>query len=193
VKTPPKPDITTLLRAWTAGNRRALDELLPIVYEELRQLAHARMQGERHGDVLQTTALVNEAYLRLVDIHQLHWQDRAHFFAVSAELMRRILVDQARARACLKRGGGTARISLEECATIEQEREAELLDLDDALRALEKLDERKGRIVNLRFFGGLTVEETAAVLDVSPQTVHRDWKLSKAWLTREMSRARKPA
>ncbi len=186
----PKPDVTGLLHAWRSGDRDALNELIPVVYDELHRLARARMRRERPGHTLQTTVLVNEAYLRLVNIRQVQWQDRAHFFAVSAELMRRILVDHARSLAYLKRGSGAACISLDDSAAIELARRADLLDLDDALEALERLDKRKAKIVELRFFGGLTVEETAEVLGVSVQTVHRDWKLSKLWLSREIERSR---
>jgi len=184
------PDVTAQLRAWTGGDRVALDQLIPLVHQELLRIAQGHMRREHAGHSLQTTALVNEAYLRLVDIRQVEWQDRAHFFAVAAELMRRILVDHARSRGYLKRGGGARRVTLEECAFVESSREAELLDLDEALTALEQFDARKARIVSLRFFGGLTVEEIAAVLSVSPQTVHRDWKISRVWLTRHMTRAK---
>jgi RNA polymerase sigma factor (TIGR02999 family) len=186
----PMPDITGLLHAWRRGDRDALNELIPLVYDELHRLARARMRRERAGHTLQTTVLVNEAYLRLVNVRQVQWKDRAHFFAVSAELMRRILVDHARSLAYLKRGGGAGCVSLDDCASIELARRSDLLDLDDALKTLERLDRRKAKIVELRFFGGLTVEETAAVLGVSPQTVHRDWKLSKFWLSREIDRSR---
>ncbi len=186
----PEQDITALLHAWRSGNRDALNELIPVVYDELHRLARARMRREHPGHTLQTTVLVNEAYLRLVNIRQVQWQDRAHFFAVSAELMRRILVDHARSLGYLKRGGGAARVELEECAWIELARSSDLLDLDHALEALERLDKRKAKIVELRFFGGLTVEETAEVLGVSPQTVYNDWKLSKLWLSREIDRSK---
>jgi RNA polymerase sigma factor (TIGR02999 family) len=186
----PAPDITALLRAWTGGNRDALERLVPVVYEKLRSIARARMRDERAGHTLQSAALVNEAYIRLVDLRQMQWQDRAHFFAVSAEIIRRILVDHARSRGYLKRGGGVQQVPLEESLAITSGREADLLDLDAALTALAKLDERKARIVELRFFAGLSVEETAVVLSVSPQTVHRDWKLSKVWLTRQMGGSR---
>ena len=180
-------DATAMLRAWAGGDRDALDKLIPCIYEELRHIAQRYMMRERAGHTLQTTALVNEAYMRLVDVRKVAWQDRAHFFAVSAELMRRILVDHARSRGYLKRGGGTERVPLEGEAVIGTGREAELLDLDEALTALAKLDERKARIVQRRIFGGLTAEETAAVLSVSTQTVHRDWKIARVWLARQMS------
>ena len=181
-------EITHLLRAWTDGDREAFDRLAPLVYQDLHRLARHYMRGERAGQTLQTTALVNEAFLRLVDVDGVRWQDRAHFFAVSAQMMRRILVDAARARGAAKRGAGGARVSLHEAAVIAPARDAELLDLDDALTALSRLDPRKGRVVELRFFGGLSVEETAEVLKISPQSVMRDWRLARAWLMRELDR-----
>jgi RNA polymerase sigma-70 factor (ECF subfamily) len=184
----PESDITASLRAWTGGDRSALDQLMPVLYEELLRIAQSYMRRERTGHSLQTNALVHEAYTRLVEIQHVQWKDRAHFFAVAAGLMRRILVDHARSRGYLKRGGKMRRVPLEECAVVEPTRDAELLDLDEALTALEKHDARKARIVELRFFGGLTVDETAAVLGVSPQTVLRDWKISRVWLTRQMTR-----
>ncbi|MGH9719373.1 MAG: sigma-70 family RNA polymerase sigma factor [Bryobacteraceae bacterium] len=180
----PAADVTGLLLAWSAGDRTALDRLAPIVYEELRRLAHRYMVRERSGHTLQTTALVNEAYLRLVDCNRMQWRDRAHFFAVSAQFMRRILVDYAR-RHNLKRGAGLQRISLDEAATIAVE--AEFVAIDEALNALAEIDPRKTQVVELRFFGGLGVEETAEVLKLSPITVMRDWSMAKAWLYRELS------
>ena len=180
-------DVTRLLRDWTGGDRSALDRLMPAVYEELRRTAAAYMHRERAGHTLQATALINEAYLRVIDINRIEWRDRTHFFALCAQMMRRILVDHARSRIYLKRGGGTRPITLDESIVI-GEPTAELLALDDALNTLAIRDERKARVVELRFFGGLSVEETAAVLKVSPQTVLRDWSLSKTWLAREMSR-----
>jgi RNA polymerase sigma factor (TIGR02999 family) len=180
--------ITDLLIAWHEGDARALDRLIPLVHDELRRLAHRHMRGERRGHQLQTTALVNEAYLRLVDSTRVRWQDRAHFFAVSAQLMRRILVDMARARLKRKRGGGVLRVAFDEALGVSGTPGPELVALDDALRALAEVDERKSRVVELRFFGGLSVEETAAALGVSPVTVMRDWAMAKAWLSREMQK-----
>jgi RNA polymerase sigma factor (TIGR02999 family) len=165
-----------------------LDELLPVVHQELRRLARRYMFGERPGHTLQTTALVNEAYLRLVNSRQVNWQNRAHFFAISAQLMRRILVDSARARGDQKRGGGIPKVTLDEALVGPQEKGQDLVALDDALKALSEVDPRKSRVVELRFFGGLGVEETAEVLNVHPNTVLRDWRLAKMWLKREMSK-----
>ena len=184
---PDGEEISTLLRAWTEGNQAALDTLTPLVYDELRRLARQYMKGERADHTLQTTALVNEAYLRLVGCERMQWQDRAHFFAISAQLMRRILVDHARRRN-LKRGGAVPHITFEEAATVSRLPDPGLIALDDALRAFAKLDPRKVRVVEMRFFGGLSVEETAEVLQVSPVTVMRDWNSAKAWLRREMTR-----
>jgi RNA polymerase sigma-70 factor, ECF subfamily len=186
VKTPTH-DVTELLQAWSAGEQGALDRLMPLVYQELHRLAERYMAQERPGHTLQTTALVNEAYLRLVDRGKVSFQNRAHFFAVSAQLMRRILVEFARRHGSVKRGGEVQRVSLEESLVIYGERGADLVALDDALRALAAIDARRGRVVELRFFGGLTVEEAAEVLKVSPETVMHDWKLAKVWLLREMS------
>jgi RNA polymerase sigma-70 factor, ECF subfamily len=181
------PDhISQLLRAWSAGDRLALGELTPIVYAELRHLAHRYMRRERAGHSLQTTALVNEAYMRLVDYKRMQWQDRAHFFAVSSQLMRRILVDNAR-RHNLKRGGGVQHVPLDEAAVVSRDPGVDLVALDDALTALARIDPRKARVVEMRFFGGLSVEETAAVVQVSPVTVRRDWSSAKIWLCRELS------
>jgi RNA polymerase sigma-70 factor (ECF subfamily) len=180
-------DVSTLLRAWSDGDRSALEKLTPIVNEELHRLAQRYMKGERPGHSLQTTALVNEAYLRLVDYERMQWHNRAHFFAVSAQLMRRILVDHAR-RHNLKRGGGAPRVSLDEAAMIGGlEAPTDIAALDDALNALERLDPRKVQVVEMRFFGGLTVEETAEVLKVSPVTVKREWRGARAWLYRELT------
>jgi RNA polymerase sigma-70 factor (ECF subfamily) len=183
---PPIGEVSGLLRAWGDGDRAALDRLTPIVYEELRRLASYYMRGERPGHSLQATALVNEAYMRLVDYKGLQWQNRAHFFAVSAQLMRRILVDHAR-RHNLKRGGGVQHVSLDETAIVGGDRAPDLVALDDALDAMARLDPRKVRVVEMRFFGGLSVEETAEVLKVSPVTVMRDWSTAKAWLYRELT------
>jgi len=179
-------EVSGLLRAWSEGDRAALDRLTPIVYDELRRLASRYMRGERTGHSLQTAALVNEAYMRLVDYKSMQWQNRAHFFAVSAQLMRRILVEHAR-RHNLKRGGGVQHVSFEDTAEVSGDRAADLGALDDALDALARIDPRKVQVVEMRFFGGLSVEETAEVLKVSPVTVMRDWSTAKAWLYRELA------
>ncbi len=179
-------DVTRLLQAWGAGDRGALDRLTPLVYRELHEIARRAMRREHPGGSLQPTALVNEAFLRMVAGADVRWQDRAHFFAISAQMMRRILVDAARARGAGKRGGSAVRFSLDEAIDAAPERDGELVALDDALEALAQFDERKAKVVELRFFGGLSVEETAAALGISPQSVLRDWKLARAWLLREM-------
>ena len=179
-------EVTQLLQAWSAGEQGALDKLVPVVYQELRRLAKRYMAHESPGHTLQTTALVNEAYLRLVDVKQVNWQNRAHFFGVSAQLIRRILVDHARSRRSLKRGGDGLAVSLDEALLVGRERGADLVALDDALKTLAASDPRRGRVVELRFFGGLSVEETAEVVRVSPETVMHDWKFAKAWLLREL-------
>jgi len=184
-------DITELLSAWSDGDQGALVRLIPIIYNELHRRAKNYMAQERTGHVLQTTALVNEAYLRLVGCQRVNWRDRSHFFAVSAELMRRILIDFARSGRYLKRGAGVRLVSLEEALGISRERGGNLVALDDALKALAAIDSRKARVVELRFFGGLTVEETAEVLKVSTETVTRDWKTAKVWLLRETTRRRR--
>ncbi|MGA2535531.1 MAG: sigma-70 family RNA polymerase sigma factor [Terracidiphilus sp.] len=181
----PGSDVSVLLQAWSDGDQFALDKLTPIVYDELRRVARHYLRGERTEITLQTTALVNEAYLRLVDFKRMRFKDRAHFFAVSAQLMRRILVDHARRRN-LKRGAGMQHISLEEINVLGTERDADLVRLDDAMLALARFDARKARVVELRFFGGLSVEETAEVLNISSITVMRDWTTARAWLYREM-------
>lgn len=178
-------EVTTLLQAWSNGDQVALDKLTPIVYNELRKLARYYLRGERPEITLQTTALVNEAYLKLVDLKRMRFTDRAHFFAVSAQLMRRILVDHARRRN-LKRGAGIEHISLDQIIALGPERDAELILLDDAMQALARFDMRKAKVVELRFFGGLSVEETAEVLNISSITVMRDWSTARAWLYREM-------
>jgi RNA polymerase sigma-70 factor (ECF subfamily) len=180
--------VTALLLAWQAGDETALARLTPLVHQELRRIARHCMRGERAHHSLQATALVHEAYLRLVDAQHVNWQNRAHFLAISARLMRRILVDIARARRYQKRGGDPLQVSISD-ALLTSEKGQDLVALDDALQALAKLNERKSRVVELRFFGGLSVAETAAVLDVSPQTVMRDWKLARAWLWRELGGA----
>lgn len=185
----PSPhEVTGLLVAWGGGDESALERLMPLVYDELRRLAHLYMSRERHGHTLQTTALVNEAYLRLVHWRGARWQNRAHFFAVSAQMMRRILVDFARDRQYLKRGGGALQVSLDEAASFTGGRGADLVALDDALTALAEVDRRKAQVVEMRFFGGLSVSEVAEVLKVSEETVMRDWRLAKVWLLRELGR-----
>jgi RNA polymerase sigma factor (TIGR02999 family) len=180
--------VTSLLLAWSEGDEAALARLVPQVYAELHRLAHHYMRGERPGHTLQTTALVNEAYLRLVDLGGVTWNDRAHFFAMSARLMRRILVDHARSRRYQKRGGGAKVVPFDEELTVTREPGTDLVALDDALVALAKLDPRKCDVIELRFFGGLSVEETAVALNVSTSTVMRDWRLARSWLLKELDR-----
>ena len=180
-------EITRLLEAWSLGDNRALERLTPLVYNELHRLAHRYMAGEQAGQTLQTTALVHEVYLRLIDVKNVDWQNRSHFYGLCARLMRRILIDFARSRNYQKRGGHFPHIELEEAATVSVVVGSELLAVDEALKQLALIDARKSEVVELRFFGGLTVEETAAALHVSPETVMRDWKLAKAWLLRELS------
>jgi RNA polymerase sigma factor (TIGR02999 family) len=186
--TPSPQEMSQLLAAWSDGDREALDRLLPLVERELHRLAHQYMSRERPDHTLQTTALVNEAYMKLVDQTRVHWQNRAHFFAIAAQTMRRILIDHARRRRYDKRGGGARPLPLDEAAHITDERAAELVALDDALGLLQEVDERKARVVELRYFGGLSVEETAEVLKVSPDTVGREWRRARAFLLREMER-----
>ena len=180
-------EITQLLQAWRQGDERALDKLTPQVYRELHRAARRCMSGERDGHTLQTTALINELYLRLSNLKPIDWRNRAHFFALCARQMRRILTDQARARQSHKRGDGAKAISLDDALIISPEPTADLVAVDDALNQLAKVDDRKSQVVTMRFFGGLSVEETAEVLKVSPETVARDWRLAKAWLMRELS------
>jgi RNA polymerase sigma factor (TIGR02999 family) len=184
-----EPEVTQLLVAWGQGDQVAFERLAPLVFDELRRVARRFMGKERVGHTLQATALVNEAYLRLIDINKVQWQDRAHFFAMSARMMRRILVDSARARHYQKRGAGAHKVSLDEGMMV-LEPCRDLVALDDALSELAKVDERKSKVVEMRFFGGLSVEETAEALGVSVDTVMRDWKLAKAWLLRELSAVR---
>lgn len=183
-------DLTGLLMEWGQGDKAALDRLTPLVYEEIRRIAHRYVQREREGQTLQTTALVNEAYLRLAGSANIAWQNREHFYAVTAQVMRRILIDHARRRQYVKHGGETQRVAFEvavsEAGVMSQPRAAELLALDEALDELARLDPRKSRVVELRYFGGLSLEETAKVLDVSLMTVRRDWRAAKAWLFRRM-------
>jgi RNA polymerase sigma factor (TIGR02999 family) len=183
---PPRADTTQLLRAWTAGDTDALKELTPRVYRELRRMAAHFLQGERPGHTLQSAELVHEVYLRLVDIDRVEWQDRAHFFAMAATLMRRILLDRARRRLSAKRGGNRRPVDLDTALDVSTGRARELVALDDALNTLAQVDPRKARIVELRFFAGLSVEETAEVVKISPDTVMRDWKLARAWLLTEL-------
>jgi RNA polymerase sigma factor (TIGR02999 family) len=187
----PGVDVTGLLRALTAGDQEALAQLVPVLYEELRHIAYGYMRHERKGHTLQTSALINEAYLRLVGSQSVECESRVHFLALAAQMMRRILVEHARSRAYRKRGGGVLRASLDEGMMVAPDRDPELLELDDALTDLAKIDARKAQIVEMRFFAGLSVEETATALKVSPQTVLRDWKLSKLWLTRQMTPLKK--
>ena len=184
---PPTHEVTELLRAWSAGDESALEKLAPLVYDELHRTAHRYMAREQAGHTLQTTALVNEVYMRLVKVHEVSWQGRTHFFAVCARMMRRILTDFARSRRYLKRGGCAAHLPFDEELFSEGEPHADIVALDGALNALADVDRRKSQVVELRFFGGLSVEETASVLGVSVETVQRDWRLSKVWLLREMS------
>jgi RNA polymerase sigma factor (TIGR02999 family) len=183
----PAHEITQLLQAWRGGNEQALEELTPQVYRELHRAARSCMRGERDGHTLQTTALINELYMRFSALKEVDWQNRAHFFALCARQMRRILSDQARARQSHKRGAGAYVVSLDEAPEVASKSDADVIVVDDALNALAQVDERKSRVVELRFFGGLSVEETAEVLKISPETVARDWRLAKAWLLREIS------
>jgi RNA polymerase sigma factor (TIGR02999 family) len=190
--TPERSHITQLLKAWSGGDEAALEELMPVVYQELRKTARRYMKNERAGNTLQATALVNEVYLRLVNIGDVSWHNRRHFFGVAAQLMRRILVDAARGRASVKRAGLAQRVThssafdFDNLPDLSSTRDRELMDIDDALHVLAKMDPRKARVIELRFFGGLSVDETAETLNVSPQTVMRDWKLARAWMMREL-------
>jgi len=183
----PSHEITQLLVAWSDGDQVALTKLIPLVESELRRLARTYMSRERIDHTLQTTALINEAYVKLINASDVKWQNRAHFFGIAARVMRRVLVDFARQRNFRKRGGGSHQISFDEALAISDADHPDLLALDEALTALAKVDDRKARIVEMRFFGGLTEKETAAALDVSPETVRRDWRLAKAWLLRQLS------
>lgn len=182
------PDVTVLLKEWTGGKREALDRLMPLVYDELRGLASSYLRGERMGHTLQSTALVNEAFLRMVNQREVEWQNRAHFFGIAAQMLRRVLVDHARGRRAEKRGSGALALPLEEGFAVPKQREWDVVAVDDALTSLAKLDEQQARIVELRFFGGLTIEETAAAMGISASTVNREWLTAKAWLTREIQR-----
>jgi RNA polymerase sigma-70 factor (ECF subfamily) len=184
---PDSAEVTTLLRAWGQGDEAALEKLVPLVYDQLHVAARRYMANERPGHTLQTTALINETYLRLVNVRQVDWQNRSHFFAICAQLMRRILVDFARSRGYQKRGGDAKKVDFEEALLVSSDPGANLVALDDALRRLAEVDQRKSTVVELRFFGGLSVKETAEVLKVSGDTVMRDWQLAKVWLLRELS------
>jgi RNA polymerase sigma-70 factor (ECF subfamily) len=179
-------EVTELLAAWGQGDESALQRLVPLVHAELHRLARRQMSHERRDHTLQTSALVNEAYLRLIDLSRVRWQDRAHFFAMSSRLMRRILVDHARARKSVKRDIGAERVSFDEALAVSNESSVDLVALDEALQALEAIDPRKSQVIEMRFFGGLSIEETAEALQVSPETVKRDWRLAKLWLLREL-------
>ena len=184
-------DVTQLLSAWSSGDETALEQIIPLVYRELHLRAERYMAAEQSGHTLQTTALVNEVYLRLIDLPQRNWENRAHFLAICAQLMRRILVDFARSRNSQKRGGGPRNLPLDEALTVCGEAPQEIIKVDDALKNLSTFDARKSRVVELRFFGGLGVEETAEVLKVSPETVMREWKMAKIWLIREIRGSKK--
>ena len=181
-----RADVTRLLVLWTGGNQQAMEDLLPLVYDELRKLARRYLQRERPGHTLQSTALVHKAYLRMIDQHDVSWQGRAHFFGIAAQMMRRILVDHARGRDAAKRGAGACKLTLDEDLLAPAERDINLVALDQALDTLSKLDSQQGRIVELRFFAGLSIEETAEVLKISPATVKRDWAMAKAFLSRQL-------
>jgi RNA polymerase sigma-70 factor, ECF subfamily len=187
--TPPAHDVTALLNAWSEGDLSAFERLVPIVYAELRRVARRRMQAERQADLLQTTALIHEAYIRLVDARRVRWENRAHFFAVAAKLMRQILVDVARTRGARKRGGDAVHVELDEAAIATPERASALVALDAALVALAQVDPRKSQVVELRYFGGLSAKEAAEVLGVTEKTVMRDWQVAKLWLGRELGRS----
>lgn len=180
-------EITQLLAEWSGGNQAALNKLYPLVYDELRRMAHRFMRRERKGHTLQTTALINEAYLRLVEQKNVHWANRSHFFAISAQIMRRILVDHARQYAYLKRGGGAQQVSLDEAALVTKDRARELLLLNDALDNLAKLDPRRSQVVELRYFGGLSNGEIAELLKISANTVTRDWNMARAWIYQQLT------
>ena len=182
--------VTQLLKAWGNGEQEALEQLIPLIYSELHRLAHRYMQRERNAHTLQSTALVHEAYERLIDMKEVSWQNRAHFFGVSARLMRRVLVDYARSRRYSKRGGEWRQLPLNEAVAVFRDRGTDIVALDDALSTLAGIDSRKSRVVEMRFFGGLSIRETAEVLNVSPETVLRDWRLAKVWLLRELSQGK---
>lgn len=182
------PEITELLISWGKGDHAALDQLIPLVFADLKEIAHRRLRSERQGHTLQTTALVNEVYLKLVNERDMQWQNRAHFFAVAAQLIRNILVDYARTKNYAKRGGGAVHVTLDEAVMMADERATDVLTLDEALQALAVVDKRKCKVAELRFFAGLSIEETAEVLKISTETVTRDWRMAKAWLRKELSK-----
>jgi len=184
----PPSEVTLLLQGWLNGDRKALDALLPLVYEELRRLAHFQLQKERQDHTLQTAALVHEAYLRLTGLNPPQWESRTHFFAIAAQLMRQILVDYARRHVAAKRGGGACKLPLEEATILSKQKDIDVLSLDDALKTLAKIDPRQSRVVELRFFAGLSLEEISDALEIAPATVQRDWTAARAWLHREISR-----
>ena len=188
----PPSEVTQLLQAWRGGDRQALDALLPVVYKELRRLAHRQLRNERPDHTLQSTALVHEAYLRLMGVSPPHWESRTHFFAIAGQLMRQILVDYARRRGAAKRGGSVCKLSVEEAALVPRGKDVDVIALDDALKALTKIDERQSRVVELRFFAGLSLEEISKALEVAPATVQRDWTAARAWLYREISQTSRP-
>jgi RNA polymerase sigma factor (TIGR02999 family) len=188
----PPSEVTLLLQGWRNGDRNALDALLPLVYEELRRRAHFQLQRERQDHTLQTAALVHEAYLRLIGLNPPRWESRTHFFAIAAQLMRQILVDYARRHVAVKRGGGACKVSLEEATLVSKQKDVDVLSLDDALNALAKIDPRQSRVVELRFFAGLSLEEISEALEIAPATVQRDWTAARAWLHREISRNSRP-
>jgi RNA polymerase sigma factor (TIGR02999 family) len=184
----PPSEVTLLLQGWRSGDSKALDALLPLIYEELRRLAHFHLQKERQGHTLQSAALVHEAYLRLIGLNPARWESRTHFFAIASQLMRQILVDYARRHAAAKRGGGVYKLPLEEATVMSGQKDVDILLLDDALKGLAKIDPRQSRVVELRFFAGLTLEEISEALEIAPATVQRDWTAARAWLHREISR-----
>jgi RNA polymerase sigma factor (TIGR02999 family) len=188
----PPSEVTLLLQGWRNGDRNALDALLPLVYQELRRLAHFQLQRERQDHTLQTAALVHEAYLRLIGLNPPRWESRTHFFAIAAQLMRQILVDYARRHVAVKRGGGACKVSLEEATLVSKQKDVDVLSLDDALKTLAKIDPRQSRVVELRFFAGLSLEEISEALEIAPATVQRDWTAARAWLHREISRNSSP-
>jgi len=192
VKHEPPSEVTLLLQGWRSGDRKALDALLPLVYEELRRLAHFQLQKERQDHTLQTAAVVHEAYLRLIGLSPPQWESRTHFFAIASQLMRQILVDYARRHVAAKRGGGACKLSLEEATVLSKQKDVDVLSLDDALNALAKIDPRQSRVVELRFFAGLSLAEISEALEIAPATVQRDWTTARAWLHREISRNSRP-
>ena len=182
------PELTELLRGWNGVDQKALARIVELAYPELRKIARSCLRRERPEHTIQATALVHEAYIRLVDAREVSWQDRAHFFAIISKLMRRVLIEHARARGCSKRGGGARRVNFDEALMVSAGSDPEIVRLDDALEELAKFDSRKAQVVEMRYFGGLTADESASVLGISPQSVNRDWSLAKAWLVREMTR-----